>query len=165
MNASTSEARGFTLIELLVVIAIIGILSSVVLASLALGRMRSQDAAIKTDLHTIQNQIELYYTNSNTYGPTINQTSAQTSVPGSGTSVYFLDATINGALKEAMKEGGSGYWAVGQNGASWAVAIKLKADSGYWWCVDSRGQPVREPNASMVGSALHGGAAAAAYCP
>jgi len=166
MNTPARALRGFTLIELLVVIAIIGILSSVALASLALSRLKAADANIKSDLHTIQSQMEIYFTNNgNTYGPTFNQSSAQTTVPGTGTNVFIVDPTINGALKAAMAQNPNGYWAVGQNGASWAVAIQLKADSGFWWCLDSSGKPVREPNASMTGTALHGGVAADAYCP
>jgi prepilin-type N-terminal cleavage/methylation domain-containing protein len=45
--------RGFTLIELLVVIAIIGVLSSVVLASLNSARGKAQDARRMSDVHQI----------------------------------------------------------------------------------------------------------------
>jgi prepilin-type N-terminal cleavage/methylation domain-containing protein len=52
---------GFTLIELLVVIAIIGILSSVVLASLNSARRKSRDARRIADLKQIQVALELFY--------------------------------------------------------------------------------------------------------
>ena len=53
--------RGFTLIELLVVIAIIGILATVVLASLNNARRKSRDARRVTDLKQIQLALELYF--------------------------------------------------------------------------------------------------------
>lgn len=53
--------RGFTLIELLVVIAIIGILSSVVLASLNSARQKGRDARRSSDLKQIQLALELYF--------------------------------------------------------------------------------------------------------
>ena len=54
---------GFTLIELLVVIAIIGILSSIVLASLNSARAKGTDVAIKSTLAQIRTQASLYYDN------------------------------------------------------------------------------------------------------
>ena len=53
--------RGFTLIELLVVIAIIGILSSIVLASLNSARKKGRDARRISDVKQIQLALELYY--------------------------------------------------------------------------------------------------------
>lgn len=56
-----SKTKGFTLIELLVVIAIIGILSSVVLASLNTARAKARDAKRLSDMHQMQVALELYY--------------------------------------------------------------------------------------------------------
>lgn len=57
--------KAFTLIELLIVIAIIGLLSSIVLASLAQARMKARDAKRIADLNQIRVALELYY---NDYG-------------------------------------------------------------------------------------------------
>ena len=68
----TSTKRGFTLIELLVVIAIIGILSSVVLASLNTARLKSRDARRISDIKQLQIALALYSdSNSSAYPTTL----------------------------------------------------------------------------------------------
>lgn len=55
------KRKGFTLIELLVVIAIIGLLSSVVFASLNSARGKARNAKRMADLQEIQKALEFYY--------------------------------------------------------------------------------------------------------
>lgn len=70
------QSKGFTLIELLVVIAIIGILASVVLASLSTARARSKDASIRAELTQARNQAELYFTKHGNYGANVGSCTA-----------------------------------------------------------------------------------------
>lgn len=85
-------ARGFTLIELLVVIAIIGMLSSVVLASLNTARTKAADASRISNVKALKLALELYYSNNGGY-PTSNGT-----VNGD---VLLSDATLTSKLAPA----------------------------------------------------------------
>ncbi|KKU22057.1 MAG: General secretion pathway protein G [Candidatus Nomurabacteria bacterium GW2011_GWA1_46_11] len=67
MLSFTKKQSGFTLIELLVVVAIIGLLSSVVMASLNSARAKARDAKRKVELKQIQAALEIYYNDNNAY--------------------------------------------------------------------------------------------------
>jgi len=117
-----NSVKGFTLIELLVVIAIIGILSSVVLASLNSARKKGRDARRVSDIKQIQLALELHFdANSATGYPTTlsplvplyipvipKDPSTQADYPyaalGSGTSCtsYHLGATLEESSNIAL---------------------------------------------------------------
>tara|TARA_B100000508_G_scaffold60333_1_gene46954 strand:+ start:14913 stop:15365 length:453 start_codon:yes stop_codon:yes gene_type:complete len=61
--------KGFTLIELLVVVAIIGMLSSVVLASLNTARGNARDAKRAQDMQQVVTALELYVNVNGIYPP------------------------------------------------------------------------------------------------
>lgn len=66
--------NAFTLVELLVVIAIIGILSSVVLASLGNARAKARDSKRVSDIKQLQLALELFADNCNGQYPNANIT-------------------------------------------------------------------------------------------
>ncbi len=59
--------RGFTLIELLVVIAIIGLLASIVMASLNSAKAKARDTERVSDLRTFQKALEIYNIDTGSY--------------------------------------------------------------------------------------------------
>lgn len=62
-----SSQKGFTLIELLVVVAIIGLLASIVIASLNSARQKGRDARRIADVRDIQTALEMYNDSNNGY--------------------------------------------------------------------------------------------------
>jgi type II secretion system protein G len=68
--------KGFTLLELLVVISIIGLLSSVVLASVNSARENARDTKRISDLREVRTALEMYYTDNGFYP---NHNNSQTS--------------------------------------------------------------------------------------
>ena len=140
--------KGFTLIELLVVIAIIGILSSVVLASLTTARARGQAAAVQSQLSNMRAQAELYYsTNNNKYAQT--DQASVSSANCSDAATLFAGPTngltnlINGA---ASTLGGVTNLECAATAGAWFVRTKTAVSNNYY-CVDNTGQSTSSLNA------------------
>lgn len=129
--------KGFTLIELLLVVAIIGLLTSIIMASLSQSRSDANVVSLKSGMKELQKQMELKYNNSTSYG---RQVSASCESVGE----IFADSKIRSLLNSISKNG-AGY----QNsfcsvqsgsinaGTSWSVFFAYKHNPNKGWCVSS----------------------------
>ncbi len=144
--------KGFTLIELLVVIAIIGILASVILASLNSARAKGTDAAVKSDLENARPQAEIFYdASNNSYAGAC--TAATSATPG-GINTMMSDAAskIGGTLVTTFATAGTSTTVVCHDSAAgWAAAAPTKSVTGYW-CVDSTGKAEQTTTALAASS-------------
>lgn len=130
--------KGFTLIELLVVIAILGILASIVLASLGTARSKAKDASIISSVSSIRAQAELGLDTSGNY---LNDICNATTGTGE----------IGTLLAAGIAQAGSGNVDCYDNDSddatttvkptAWRVEADLVAGSGYY-CADSTGVAV-----------------------
>ncbi|MFA5933812.1 MAG: type II secretion system protein [Candidatus Paceibacterota bacterium] len=129
--------KGFTLIELLVVIAIIGILASVVLASLGSARNKGKDASVKSQLASIRAQAELYVSaNNNQYA----DADGVAITCSAGESVFDPTRTDNVSVLIAGIANAGGIPACFADTTAWAVSSSLPSDpTASFWCVDSTG--------------------------
>ena len=138
--------KGFTLIELLVVVAIIGILASVVLASLNSARAKGSDAAVKSNLDNMRAQAAIYYDTNGKYNTTsgtavtCNITSGGTQSPSPCTALFADPTFLSGLTQAASTSGNTVYGATDTTGALYAVAATLKSVTTNAWCVDSGGK-------------------------
>ncbi|MFH0819365.1 MAG: prepilin-type N-terminal cleavage/methylation domain-containing protein [Patescibacteria group bacterium] len=59
--------KGFTLIELLIVVAIIGLLATLAIISLTSAQSKARDTKRVADLKSMQNALEMYYSDNSRY--------------------------------------------------------------------------------------------------
>lgn len=104
--------KGFTLIELLVVVAIIGILASVVLASLNTARDKGADAAVKANLSGMRAQSEISYDDDGSYVNACADSAA--AVTAAGATCH--DGAAGWAAEAQLSD--NSYWCVDHTGAS-----------------------------------------------
>lgn len=116
--------KGFTLIELLVVIAIIGLLASVVLASLSSARNSARDSARLQVIKELQKALELYRNSHAGIYPCTNATCATNSV-----------AYVNGTTRNATFDTAMSSYFTAQNeainfAAGWLTTGSIQYHSG-----------------------------------
>jgi len=153
LKRSPAYSRGFTLIELLVVIAIIGILSTVVLASLNSARAKGADAAIKSGLANARSQAELYASSGTTfsYDLVCRGLTSQggildmwtSAVKNSNASYYYPVDTIPSSSTVAACHDSTDGWAA-------AVPLKAPTTAGDSFCVDSTGASKVIPSSKVL---------------
>ena len=105
MFKNSKKSKGFTLIELLVVIAIIGILSSVVLASLNSARKKGRDAKRVAEIQQMQLALELYFDANRQYPLLFNAASIVT--PGYMSAIPLDPVTGVPYSYSALQSGGT----------------------------------------------------------
>jgi prepilin-type N-terminal cleavage/methylation domain-containing protein len=133
-KATKIFSAGFTLIELLIVIAIIGIITTIVLQSMATSRDKANDSKIQQQLVSFRSSAEIYFNaNNENYGTANNCNGGPNNIfkeldPVKGQPGVYIDpANMPNGVQIRCQSIPSAY----------AVKISSVARNGYW-CVDSK---------------------------
>lgn len=120
--------KGFTLLELLVVIAIIGILTTIIIASLGSSRDKAKDSKAISQLSSMRTQAELYRSTYGNYGPNTTNCDDPGTLFGPG-----QPESLNALIQDL------GYYsgAVGcyVDPDKWGVVVRTSDNN--LWCTDS----------------------------
>lgn len=145
-KAMPAGRQGFTLIELLIVISIIGILASLVIASMGGAQKQARDTQRKSDLNQYRNALETYAANSNGLYPAAAAAEQLTTTctdhlsgfmsvclddPKTPTKHYYYQASVTKyVIYTTLEKGtGTGYWYVCSTGKNGELAITPVLDT------------------------------------
>lgn len=156
LYTGTMRSSGFTLIELLVVIAIIGMLSSIVLASMNTARTKAADSALQAQLTALRTTAETNYPDGS---------GGYDSLCAPGTASY---TQFSNAVKDTNTAGNSMCLSSGTEGLiysgtvavipktatpyQWAASVLMR--TGYYFCVDYTGAAVVQASRGIDNSPL-----------
>ncbi len=129
---------GFTLIELLIVIAIVGILSSIVIASLTSARKKGKAAAVKSGMTQLLTQGQLYLSEHNNFA--VASSSPRAGCFASSTNTFLNDSIFGDPhpadmVREINNQGAPVYCVISASGMSFSLIAAL--DNGKNLCLDS----------------------------
>jgi type IV pilus assembly protein PilA len=134
-NAGRKDS-GFSLVEILVVIIILGILAAIAIPVLLSQRTKSYEAGLKTDLHTIANEVESQNTNNQNYTKTTWKTAGTAAVANAA--ITGAGQIVGDSTSVSLSSGDTITW-IGASTTSFCVKAANPKAAVPWYYSSSGG--------------------------